>query len=452
MLLNIMNDAKMGSAIDAKWFAQQLGNRSIQGIALETAALIRAGNLAVGSRLPSVRDIAFELGVSPATISEAWSALRRQKILTGRGRNGTRVSGDRFVAKPERLATSGNYGEDVIDLTLAVPDPALLPALDRALRHGTAVEELNSYKRSRIVPELEAAVRPGWPYEAEAFLATSGGYSAIYTVLHTLVQPGAAVAIEHPTALRLLDILEDRGVRILPVLCDNEGPLPASLAEALRQRPVAFLFQPRLHSVTGQTVSPARLSALGDLLDGTDTLIVEDDGVADISAQAAQSLGGRFPERTVHVRSYSKTFGPDLRLAVLSGGKPAVDQVQSFRSFSAGWTSRILQSAMAWLLGDAATAESVARAREIYQRRRDGLALALRERGIEVGAGGGLCVWAPVADEPFAMVTLAARKIAVAPGAKFSILPSNRIRIATGTLSGPPDHIADAVMLASAPG
>ncbi|MGO8470087.1 hypothetical protein AB9F45_37355, partial [Rhizobium leguminosarum] len=61
------------------------------------------------------------------TISEAWSELRRQKIISGRGRNGTWVIGDRFVAKPERLASSGNYAAGVLYLTLAGPDAALLP-------------------------------------------------------------------------------------------------------------------------------------------------------------------------------------------------------------------------------------------------------------------------------------------------------------------------------------
>lgn len=99
----------MSDTLEASWFAQKIIDRSIRGIALETSALIRAGALPVGTRLPAIRDIAYELRVSPATISEAWSELRKQKIITGRGRNGTWVSGDRFIAKPERLASSGIY-------------------------------------------------------------------------------------------------------------------------------------------------------------------------------------------------------------------------------------------------------------------------------------------------------------------------------------------------------
>ncbi|MGO7039131.1 PLP-dependent aminotransferase family protein [Rhizobium acaciae] len=441
----------MGDTVEASWFAEKIADRSIRGIALETSALIRAGVLPIGTRLPAIRDIAYELHVSPATISEAWSELRRQKIISGRGRNGTWVSGDRFVAKPERLASSGNYAAGVLDLTLAGPDAALLPRLAEAMAYGASVDDLNSYERSRIVPELKDAVSARWPYEAEAFLATNGGYNAVYTILHALVSSGSSVAIEHPTAMRLLDILEDLGVKIIPVACDGEGPLPDSLREALQQRPAAFLFQPRLHSVTGVTVSSSRLDQLGDVLEDSDTLIVEDDGVGDVSAAPPQSLGGRFAERTIHILSLSKSLGPDLRLAVLSSSAPIVDQIQSYRSFSAGWTSRILQGAAAWLLRDPATWQLIGEAREIYQQRRDALADALGERGIPIAPGQGLCLWVPVVSEPFAMVTLAARNIAVNPGSKFSVLPSSHIRVATSTLSHRCEEAADAIALAHAP-
>ena len=441
----------MGDTIEASWFAEKIADRSMRGIALETSALIRAGALPVGTRMPAIRDIAYELRVSPATISQAWSELRRQKIISGRGRNGTWVSGDRFVARPERLASSGNYAAGVLDLTLAGPDAALLPRLSEAMAYGASAADLNSYERSRIVPELKDAVSVRWPHEAEAFLATNGGYNAVYTVLHALVSPGSSVAIEHPTAMRLLDILEDLGVKIIPVACDSDGPLPDSLREALQQRPAAFLFQPRLHSVTGTTVSASRLDQLGDVLEGSDTLVIEDDGVGDVSAAPPHSLGGRFAERTIHIVSLSKSLGPDLRLAVLSSSAPIVDQIQSYRSFSAGWTSRILQSAAAWLLRDPATWRLIGEARAIYQQRRDALADALCERGMAIPPGQGLCLWVPVVSEPFAMVTLAARNIAVNPGSKFSVLPSNHIRVATSTLVDRCEEAADAIALAHAP-
>ncbi|MET3585678.1 DNA-binding transcriptional MocR family regulator [Pseudorhizobium tarimense] len=378
--------------------------------------------------------------------------MRKQKIISGRGRNGTWVSGDRFIAQPERLASSGNYGPDVLDLTMAVPDRTLLPPLQSALAYGASAENLNSYERSRILPELEAEVRGSWPYEAEAFLATNGGYNAVYTLVHALLSPGAAIAIEDPTAMRLLDILEDHGVRIVPVRCDDDGPLPSSLQEAMHYKPVAFLFQPRLHSVTGRTVTAKRMSELAVVLRDRDTLIIEDDGVGDISSKLRLSLGTYFPDRVIHILSFSKTLGPDLRLAVLSSTQTIVSQIQSYRSFSAAWTSRILQAAAAWLLRDPSTAVALMNARHAYDERRTALTRGLAARGVGVTEGHGLCAWVSVENETFAMVTLAARGIAVQPGSKFSILPSRHLRVATSTLSTRCDEVADAIGLAASGG
>lgn len=436
----------------SEWFARHLEDRTMRGIARDMAGLIRRGALPVGTKLPPIRDLAYVLGISPATISEALSELRKLKIINGKGRNGTWVSGDHFAAKPARLMSFGNYGDDVLDLSMAIPDTALLPSLEQALRHGALADGLNSYQRVRILPELEEAVRRDWPYEPEAFLATNGGYNATYTLIHALVTPGSSIAIEDPTAMRLLDILEDFGAKIIPVTCDDQGPLPSSLASALEQKPAAFLFQPRVHSVTSHCMSKERLMALGDVLEGHDTLIIEDDGVADIAMAPRQTLGARFPDRVVHILSYSKTLGPDLRLAVLSGSASLVEQIQSYRSFSSGWTSRILQSAVAWLLKDEATQHSLEQAKQIYRQRASYFQQALAAHGKNIPDNHGLCCLMPVESEQFALITLAARNIAVAPGSKFSVRPLAAVRIATSTLQ---DHqvedVARAAFLASKP-
>ena len=442
----------MATDFSSQWFADHLEDRSTRGIARDMAALIRRGTLPVGTKLPPIRDLAYMLGISPATISEALSELRKLKIIHGRGRNGTWVCGDHFAAKPQRLMSFGNYGTDVLDLSMAIPDVSLLPSLEKALQHGASASNLNSYHRERILPELENVVRRDWPYEPEAFLATNGGYNATYTLLHALVTPGASIAIEDPTAMRLLDILEDFGAKIIPVTCDNEGPLPSSLAEALQKKPAAFLFQPRVHSVTSHCMSHERLMALGDVLEGTDTLIIEDDGVADITFAPRQTLGKRFPDRVVHILSYSKSLGPDLRLAVLSGSTSVVEQIQSYRSFSSGWTSRILQSAVAWLLNDEATQAGIERAKQIYHQRAQMFADALSGYGVQTPRNSGLCCFLPVASEQFAMITLAARNIAVAPGSKFSVRPMNAVRIATSILQDEQiEEVANAAFLAGRP-
>jgi DNA-binding transcriptional MocR family regulator len=310
-------------------------------------------------------------------------------------------------------------------------------------------ENLNSYERTPILTELREAVEPRWPYRPETFLATNGGYNALYSALHALVMPGASIAIEDPTAMRILDIIEDLGAEIIPVECDAEGPLPSSLAKALQKKPTAFIFQPRTHAVTGRAVSRSRLSELAATLEASDCFIIEDDGVGDTSPLAPVSLGDLFPKRVIHILSFSKSLGPDLRLAVLSSSITVARQIQSYRSFSSGWTSRLLQAATAWLLNDAESMRIVAHARDAYAQRRAALTDRLREHGIDIPPGNGLCIWVPVESEQYALVTLAARGIAVLPGTKCSVRPINHVRVATGTLADSYDFVADSIKLAA---
>jgi DNA-binding transcriptional MocR family regulator len=191
-----------------------------------------------------------------------------------------------------------------------------------------------------------------------------------------------------------------------------------------------------------------RMAELARVLRGSEALIIEDDGVGDVSALPPASLGAAFPDRTVHIRSYSKSLGPDLRVAVLSGPAEIVGQIQAYRSFGAGWTSRLLQEATAWLIGDPDTTALVDRARQIYGQRRRSLVTALAARGIAAPDHDGLCLWLPVRSEQFALVTLAAHGIAVRGGGNFSPRPSDHIRVATSLL--PADQVeavADALAL-----
>jgi DNA-binding transcriptional MocR family regulator len=436
--------------MDVQMFAEHISSRTMRGIALEVAELIRNGKIPVGSQLPPVRDLAEIFGVSPATISGAWKQLRSFRMVSGSGRTGTWVRGDQSSLKPARYEDFANYGENIqADLRFASPDPALLPDLKTALANAHNAQHLHSYTREHISHELRDAIAEDWPYKNCAFTAVNGGYDGLHAALQMIVVPGATVAIEDPTTLRAFDILEKLGARAIGVDCDSQGPLPESLAAALQQKPVAFVYQPGSHSLTGCRVSTTRLAQLRKVLAAHGTMIVELDGLAGLSSQRPLSLGSAFPDRTVHIRTFSKALGTDFRLAVLSSSEKFADQVQGYRNFREGWTSRILQRIAATLLTDPKSIKEVATAREIYAKRRAILVDALSERGISVSGQDTLCIWLPVADQQYALVTLAARGIAVQPGSRFQVTPRPHIRVATGFKMDHVDAIADALAQAA---
>ncbi|MFI7613295.1 PLP-dependent aminotransferase family protein [Nonomuraea terrae] len=444
--------------MEASWLAERIGDPSARGIAAALTALIREGTVTAQTRLPTVRGLARELGVSSGTVAEAWAELRKHGMIRTERRRGTVVLGPPDVPRPIRYERIGHFGDRLaIDLAIASPDAALLPPLEAALVAAAGADGLNDYTRETITPRLRAAVEPEWPFTARGWLAVGGGYEGVQLLCQTTALPGDRIAIEEPTAARLLDILETIGVQIIPVACDQDGPVPAALARALRARPVAFVYQPRGQSPCGHAVTPERSAELAALLERSATLIVEDDGIGELSVSPMVSLGTRFPDRTVLVRSYSKSHGPDLRIAVIGGAAEAVERVRVLRSFGTGWTSRILQDALAHLLGDAEVRERVRHAGEVYAARRARLAAELAARGVPTGGSDGLVLWVPVRDEPAALVTLAAHGISVAPGSRYVVEPASRhhLRLATARLTDDPDELAalaDVITLAATGG
>lgn len=441
----------MTNDISIDWYIDKLADTSTRGIARDMAHLIRCGDIPLGTKLPSVRDLAEAMSVSPATISAAWSQLRRFHVINGRGRNGVWVTGDRASLRPIRFETeiASHFGDRIIaNLTLAPPDADLLPDLNQALSYGAKAQNLNSYDREPITENLSRVVASRWPYHPESYLALNGGIEAVYTVLRTLVMPGTMVAIENPTATRLLDILEGLGANIVPVACDAHGPIPSSLRSALQDGAGIFLFQPRTNTTTGHVVTLTRLKALADELKSHQTLIIEDDGLGDLSAAPPASIGQWLPLRTVHIVSYSKSLGPDLRVAVLSCTGEIAQQIRSYRNFGASWTSRILQDAVAWLMEDSATQDAITEARSVYHKRRMRLVHELSLRGVEVSGVDGLSVWLRVPDEQTALVSMALRGFPILPGNQFSLnLPDHYIRVATSRLSEHYEAIAEAIKI-----
>jgi DNA-binding transcriptional MocR family regulator len=201
-------------------------------------------------------------------------------------------------------------------------------------------------------------------------------------------------------------------------------------------------------------LSASRARALAGLLEGADTVIVEDDSASAISTAAEVSLGSWLPEQTVHVRSFSKSHGPDLRLAAMSGPEALMADVRHLRQLGQGWSSRLLQRMLLDLLTDDQSRAEVARARDEYARRRQAFVEALAARGVEVGGDDGLNLWVPVYDESAALVRLASRGIGVAPGTPFNVLPDpqGHVRVTVGLVDEGLDPVADEVAAAARTG
>jgi DNA-binding transcriptional MocR family regulator len=438
--------------LDMAWLAEQVREPSARGIAATVTRLVRNGDIATGSRMPAVRDFAVVLLVSPATVSAAWGILRAQNVIEGRGRQGSWIVDVISSPRPKRFETIGTYwSKDVVDLSLAIPDPTLLPDLGAAIAKSVPGANFNTYEREMITPALAAAAEAEWPFVAESWLVTNGGYEGLRLLLSSMVAPGDYVAVSDPSAPRVIDILEHVGARILPVVMDAQGPVVSSLRRALSRQPVIFLYEPRASSRLGITVTPGRRDDLAAVLRGTETIVIEDDGAGDIAVAEYSGIGQVLPDQTVLVKSYSKSHGPDLRLAIIGGRAESVERARAILQFGAAWTSRVLQDALAVMLTDDKVTAQIDVAREVYRTRRDTMIALLTARGVTVmGGNDGLSIAVRVVNEHQALLVLASHGIAADAISTASVAsPTPMVRLGIGLALERPDYVADAYALAS---
>lgn len=440
------------SAPSAAWLAQRLGDPSVEGIAADVSQLIKHQDLPIHTRLPAVRDLATELGVSPATVSAAWGQLRGRGLIAGGGRAGMHVTGDLSTPRPALASQEGHWGTGGarFELGRSVPDPALLPDLRRALTRAKTPRLLNDYAREPIVEDLEAAARAEWPCTADTLMVANGGYEGLMLIVHTFLHPGDHVLVDDPTTPRTRDLLQARQCRIHFLARDEEGILPWALLEAMEVRPAALILQPGWHNPTGTMMSRRRRDELAEIIAAHPLLVVEDDGHGPLNDEPMHPLAEVLTENHLLVRSYSKSHGPDLRIAMIEGPQEMVMRVHAFRGFGSGWTSRPLQQALAWMLNDPDSEEQVRRARAIYAERRLALHRELTALGMRLSPGRGLELWVPVPDERFAAITLAAHQINITSGSRFSSAGAGgHVRVSTGLLD-PSDAPEVALALARA--
>ncbi|MFE9576785.1 PLP-dependent aminotransferase family protein [Nocardia sp. NPDC006044] len=428
-------------------FIAELADRTPAGIAAAVSRQIRSGVLTTGARLPTVREVARELKVSPATVNQAWRALAAAGVIVARGRAGTFVGAP---ASPGTVHAVGRYqrlhppssSAFRIDLSRGTPDPELLPDLGAALRDLTrdgASDLAADYLGEAVLPELATKVRADWPFRAERIAVLDGALDAVDRLLTAHIRLGDAVAVEDPCFPPFLDLLAGLGARPVPVRMDESGLLPAELARAVTDHgATALILQPRGQNPTGVSITARRIRELSDILLDTTTLVIEDDHSAGIAAAPLRSLGSRLPRRTVHIRSYSKSHGADLRLAVAGGPADLLDPVVERRMLGAGWSSRLLQRVLLSMLDDETAGHAVTTARAEYRRRSAELRRALARRGVTVARGDGINLWLPVADENAAMISLAAAGIKAAPGGPFIVgdpPPTDHLRITISPLA-----------------
>ncbi|MDQ3024435.1 MAG: PLP-dependent aminotransferase family protein, partial [bacterium] len=285
----------------------------------QIAELVRDGLLEAGSKIPSVRELSRELGVSVKTVYNAYETLCAENIIETRGGSGTYVTEQPGIVSGHNLRTREEMGGDLSDLppmrwepyafrsefflmpwsrsqtselikfTQAYPDPALFP-FERIKQIATTMlwypKEFffdigHPQGFQPLVEYLEKEMALSGVPMAEGtndVILTGGFQRALSLILDRLMKPGKKVAIESPAFTGILNLLIAKEIDYVPIPMDKEGMDTVYLASMLEQGDIgAVITIPTYHNPTGITMSQSRREHLLRLASSHRVPIIEDD-------------------------------------------------------------------------------------------------------------------------------------------------------------------------------
>ncbi|HEY7950518.1 MAG TPA: PLP-dependent aminotransferase family protein [Solirubrobacterales bacterium] len=362
---------------------------------------IRAGRLVAGTRLPSTRSLAAELGVSRGVVSEAYGQLAAEGyLLAGQGAP-TRVALT-VRAQATRPPARSLQPSFAYRLDPGLPDLAGFPR-DRWLRSlrsawRQAPIDAVDYPDPRGVPSLREALAEylgrvrGAAADPENLIVCTGFSQGLSLIARWLRDRGVErVALEDPGWHTHRLILEQAGIEVVPIAVDDEG-LRVEDLEATDA--AAVVVTPAHQFPTGRVLSSERRAALIEWAERGERLIVEDDFDAELRYNRAGvgALQGLAPERVAYIGSASKRLVPGMRLGWMLTPSWLGWPLISVKTIEDRGSETIGQLALQDFIARGELDRHLRRMRLRYQHRRealmDALARYIPDARIEEGAAG----------------------------------------------------------------
>jgi 2-aminoadipate transaminase len=334
---------------------------------------------------------------------------------------------------------------DVISLAGGLPDPSVFPmerireSMERVLRdEGEASMNYGpnpGYTKLRdwIAERMQA--REKVRARRENILVTSGGVEALNLIAMALVEEGDVVLVEAPTYMMALHIAHAYGARVVPVPTDDEGLQPDALEERLAElaragiRPRFLYVIPSFQNPSGATESESRRQHIVSACARFGVRIVEDHayGELDYEGSGPPSLKSLAPDDVIFVHTFSKIFGPGVRLGWVAA-EPELVEALGLCKHGTDQCANTLTQRLVYDYGSRGyIEEQVGASCELYRAKRDLMEAAMKRHfpteAHWVHPRGGFFVWvrlpSSVDTEALLPVAIEKEKTAFVAGTPF---------------------------------
>ena len=325
--------------------------------------------LRIGDKLPSVRILSDEYGISMGTAFQAYYHLEGRGLIESRPKSGyyVRFNHKRFPELPKNV-TQDTLSHDVsvkemiasiytdiaagtvTNLALAVPDPSLLPA---AKLNKSVIFALRNTKNSCLDYEhtqgnvelrkqiAKLSFNWGANIKADDIIITSGCLEAISLCLKAVTKPGDTVAVESPTYFGINQAIESLGLKVVEIATDPVAGIDLEhLQKAIKKFAVkACVFVPNFNNPLGSCMPDENKKKLVEIITKHNIPLIEDDIYGELYFGKIRPRNCKYYDTkgmVMHCSSFSKSLSPGYRIGWVIPGKyfDAVKQLKRIQNIS----------------------------------------------------------------------------------------------------------------------
>ena len=270
---------------------------------------IAAGIWLPGSKLPSKRALAADLGVSVITVEHALALLADEGLVEPRERSGVFVLPQGGTAPPRRAAL------EEMSLPTSVPADFPFGALARIMRRTLADKGERILAKSPPLGTLELARSRALDVDEGQILIGSGA-EALYSLVVQLLGRETVFALEDPCWEKIRRAYEANGARWVALPMDSGGIRQSALDGC---RAGALHVTPYRSYPSGITASAASRAAYAAWAEEHGAWVIEDDYDAELAVPRGriETVAALLPERTLYLSTFSKTVAPSFRTGYL---------------------------------------------------------------------------------------------------------------------------------------
>jgi DNA-binding transcriptional MocR family regulator len=449
-------------------------------------ALVHAGDLRPGDRIPASRELATLLGVHRTTVANAYAELESEGLIQGHVGRGTFIKGNgnglKLTPPPPPVLNGGNgirwellfadeRGEEVLSrLTASAPQDSLSFVMARPAEEHFPIEELQNCVNAVLRHEatevlnlgpsdgyaplkealLELLRREGVSAKDENLLITDGCQQSLDLISKAFVRPGDSVILENPTYPGAVAIFHGARARCLAVPMRTQAEPGSAMGidvEALEatlaaNRVKLIVLTPDFQNPTGTSMPLASRRRVLELAARHQVPIVEDHIYARLHAREERIPSLKQLDRSdlvIHIDSFAKVAFPGLRVGWIVAPAIAIERLRQVKQTTDLHTDQLAQATLAEFLRRGLFSKHLAKMRKVYSSRLAALDEELRKNMPEgtrwTRPDGGMCLWLelpPGFDASELLIHSKERSVLFAPGRYFYVqspLP-NTLRLA----------------------